>query len=294
MKFKYLFFLSITLIWGCNDKIEKSDAFGNFEAETVVVSSEQAGKILQMNVEKGQEIAAGFIAAIIDTIQLQLKINQLVAQKAAIGTRNQSVKSQIAVLDEQMKTLKINQSRMTEMLKDGAATQKQMDDLLGQISVTEKQNLSTQTQFSSIRSEMDVIETQKAAILDQIERCKIKSPISGTVLETYLEIGELATPGKPLFKMANLNELTLKVYVSGAQLPEIKIGESVNVIFDKSEKENQSIQGKIIWISPEAEFTPKIIQTKEERVKLVYAVKVNVKNDGRLKIGMPGEISFVH
>ena len=164
--------------------------------------------------------------------------------------------------------------------------------LPGQIDVIEKQIASTKTQFTSVNKELEVLNAQKASAEDMLDRCTVNSPVNGTILETYVEQGELATPGKALFKIANLDELTLKVYVSGGQLPSVKIGKQVNVIIDKSEKENQTLPGQVTWISSEAEFTPKIIQTKEERVKLVYAVKVTVKNDGTLKIGMPGEISW--
>jgi HlyD family secretion protein len=221
-----------------------------------------------------------------------LKLQQIDAQKEAVEAKRESIRAQVSVFEEQKKNLQINKKRIADMLEDGAATQKQLDDISGQISVIEKQIESTQTQFNSINKELQVLETQQEATLDLMNRCKVISPAGGTILETYIEQGELAAAGKPLFKMANLEELTLKVYVSGAQLPNIKIGQEVDVLVDKNEEENQSFTGKISWISSEAEFTPKIIQTKEERVKLVYAVKVAVKNDGTLKIGMPGEISW--
>ena len=292
MKRILLMMLFATLLFSCNNPKEKSDAFGNFEADPVIVSSESAGKILQLNVEKGQKIEKGFIAAVIDTIQIDLKLKQIDAQKAAIVAKRQSIQSQIAVFEEQIKNLKINEERIVNMLKDGAATQKQLDDITGQIDVIEKQIESTKTQYTSVNKEIEVLDTQKAATEDMLDRCKVVSPVNGTILETYVEQGELATAGKPLFKIADTDELTLKVYVSGGQLPNLKIGQQVNVVIDKSEKENQSLTGQVTWISSEAEFTPKIIQTKAERVKLVYAVKVAVKNDGTLKIGMPGEISW--
>jgi HlyD family secretion protein len=292
MKYKTIIFFLALSIFGCSNQNDKSDAYGNFEAETVIVSAETSGKILQFNVEKGQKIEAGTMAALIDTIQVYLKLQQIDAQKEAVEAKRESIRAQVSVFEEQKKNLQINKKRIADMLEDGAATQKQLDDISGQISVIEKQIESTQTQFNSINKELQVLETQQEATLDLMNRCKVISPAGGTILETYIEQGELAAAGKPLFKMANLEELTLKVYVSGAQLPNIKIGQEVDVLVDKNEEENQSFTGKISWISSEAEFTPKIIQTKEERVKLVYAVKVAVKNDGTLKIGMPGEISW--
>lgn len=292
MKFKLLILTLSIVIFGCKTNTEKSDAFGNFEAETIIVSSESAGKILQLNVDKGQNIEAGFISAIIDTVQIKLKIVQIDAQKAAVNSRKQAINSQIAVFEEQKKNLQTNENRVLKMLKDAAATQKQLDDIQGQMNVIDKQVESTKTQFTAVSKELEVLASQKMLLIDQLQRCSVKSPTTGTILETYAEQGELTAPGKPLFKIANLDELDLKVYVSGAQLPNIKIGQTVDVIIDKSAKEIQTLSGKVYWISSEAEFTPKIIQTKEERVKLVYAVKVAVKNDGTLKIGMPGEVSW--
>lgn len=290
---KNLFIAALAvLFFSCNNNDEESDAYGNFEADPVIVSSESSGKILQLNIEKGGKVDAGFVALITDTVQLNLKLKQIEAQKAAIVAKRQAIQSQVVVFEEQIKNLRTNEKRIARMVKDQAATQKQLDDITGQINVIEKQIESTKTQFTSVNRELEVLETQKATTEDLLRRCTIKSPVNGTILETYIEQGELATPGKPLFKMANLEDLTLKVYVSGAQLPGIKIGQQVDVLIDKTATENQTLRGKVIWISPEAEFTPKIIQTKEERVKLVYAVKVAVKNDGTLKIGMPGEISW--
>lgn len=287
----YIFAISI-LLFGCKTNVETSDAYGNFEAETVIVSAESSGKILQLNVDKGQTIETNFVAALIDTIQIQLKVLQVDAQKAAVDSKRESISSQIEVLQEQKKTLAVNENRTKRMLKDGASTQKQLDDIQGQMRVIDKQIESTKTQFVAVTKELEVLDAQKLSMIDMLERCAVKSPVSGTILETYTEQGELTAPGKSLFKIADLSELELKVYVSGAQLPDVKIGQEVEVLIDKNETENQFLSGKISWISSEAEFTPKIIQTKEERVKLVYAVKVVVENDGTLKIGMPGEVNF--
>lgn len=278
--------------FACKNNDEKSDAFGNFETDDVIISAETSGKILEFNAEKGQKVQTGDVLAVIDTVQMSLQLKQIHSQEAAVKARRQSIQSQIDVLKEQKKNLQVNEARIRKMLKDGAATQKQLDDITGQISVIDKKIESTQTQFTSVNKELKVLNAQRAIAADQKSRCTVTSPISGTVLETYAEQGELTAPGKAMFKIANLDELNLKVYVSGAQLPDVKIGEQVNVIIDKTATENQTMSGKITWISSEAEFTPKIIQTKEERVKLVYAVKVAVKNDGTLKIGMPGEVTW--
>ena len=292
MKNLFLTTSLIILAISCSTNDERSDAFGNFEAETVIVSSESSGKIFRMNVEKGQEIDRGFVAAVTDTVQLHLKLEQIKAQKEAVNSNKQSIRAQIDILEEQKKNLMVDKKRVEDMVKDGAATQKKLDDINGQIAVIEKQIAHTKTQITSVDKELNVLGTQQQATEDMLNRCTIVSPANGTVLETYIEEGELASPGKPVFKMAGLEEMILKVYVTGAQLPDIRIGQKVKVIVDKNAKENQSFEGKITWISSEAEFTPKIIQTKEERVKLVYAVKVKLQNDGTLKIGMPGEISW--
>lgn len=292
MKYNYLIIAIIILFFGCENNEEKSDAFGNFEADPVIVSSESSGKVLQLNVEKGQKIDSGFVTVIIDSTQLYLKLEQLKAQQQAVQSKRQTIRAQINVLEQQKKNLRDDKQRVEDMLQDGAATKKQLDDITGQIAVIDRQIGSTQTQFTSVNRELDVLKTQVASTKNLIDRCTVKSPVNGTILETYIQKGELAGPGKPMFKMAGLDDLILKVYVSGAQLPDVKIGQQVEVLVDKNAEENQSFSGEVVWISSEAEFTPKIIQTKEERVKLVYAVKVKVKNDGTLKIGMPGEVSW--
>ncbi|WP_297090825.1 HlyD family efflux transporter periplasmic adaptor subunit [uncultured Draconibacterium sp.] len=280
------------MLFSCERNTETADAYGNFETESVIVSAENTGKIIALNIKKGDIIKAGFPAVLIDTTQLHLQHLQAKAQQAAVISKRSSIQSQIVVLEEQMKNLKVNEARIKQMLNDGAATQKQLDDLQGQISVIEKQIENTKTQFLLIKKEYAVLAAQEQSLIDQLKRCTVKSPVSGTILETYAERGELAATGRALFKIADINQLELKVYVSGAQLPQIKLGQKVTVYTDRNETENQSLTGTISWISPEAEFTPKIIQTKEERVKLVYAVKVAVKNDGTLKIGMPGEVRW--
>jgi len=290
MKYKTMIILLVFLLAGCSRNNEKSDGYGIFETDAVIVASEVQGKVLQLTVERGKQSEAGTVAVLIDTMQVRLKLNQIEAQKKAVMAGRKSVEAQVAVYQEQKRNLLNNLKRLEALFAEGAATQKQLDDLTGEMNVADRQIASIQTRFIQINSELEVLEAQRAATIDQLKRCKITSPVSGIVLDTYIEQGELATPGKALYKLAPLDELTLKVYVSGAQLPQLKIGQEVQVLVDKSETENQSFGGTIIWISPQAEFTPKIIQTKEERVKLVYAVKVAVKNDGTLKIGMPGEI----
>lgn len=284
--------LSVLLLGACKNGEPTSDAYGNFEVTETIVSSEAAGKLLAMEVKQGDRIEAGQTIAVIDTTELVLKKEQTMAQLSASETKRQNVTAQINVLKEQKNNVLTTQKRISKMFSEQAATQQQMDDINGQVNVIDKQISSTNTQFQLIASEMEVIKRQMDLLDEQLTKCKIKSPISGTVLETYLEMGELATPGKPILKMADLSNLELKVYVSGAQLPKVKLGNQVKVLIDSGNKDMQPLTGKISWVSSEAEFTPKIIQTKEERVKLMYALKVVVANDGTLKIGMPGEVVF--
>ena len=284
--------LAFLALGACNSGEKQSDAYGNFEAVETIVSSEMPGKLLIMDAKQGDLLEQGKLIALIDTTELYLKKLQTQAQLEASATKKQNVSAQINVLKEQKKNVLTTQQRITKMFADKAATQQQVDDINGQMNVLDKQISATNTQFQLISSEMEVVKRQLDLIGEQLTKCRINSPIKGTVLETYLENGELATPGKPVLKMADLSNLELKVYVSGAQLANVKLGNTVKVLIDSDAKEMQPISGKITWISSESEFTPKIIQTKEERVKLMYAVKISVANDGRLKIGMPGEVVF--
>jgi len=279
-----LLWLVIGLVFfSCNNQKNASDAFGNFEADDQIVSSEIAGKLLNCNFEEGTTLSKGIEIATVDTVPLVLQIAQLTSQKETIQARKQSIKTQIAVIEQQKKNIGIDIARIGNMLKDGAATQKQMDDVSGSLEVLNKQISSTRSQESILSGENEVVNTQLAQLQDRLNRCRIVSPISGLVLERYKRAGELVGQGQSLYRIADVSTLNLRVYVSGDQLPHLKIGQKVKVL----------IEGTVSWISSEAEFTPKIIQTKVERVKLVYAVKIKVLNDGFLKIGMPGEIKFI-
>lgn len=284
--------LAFLALGACKSGEKQSDAYGNFEAVETIISSEMPGKLLTMNVKQGDLLEPGQLVALIDTTELYLKKLQTQAQLVASDTKKQNVSAQINVFKEQKKNVLTTQQRIAKMFAEKAATQQQMDDINGQVNVLDKQISATNTQFQLIGSEMEVIKRQLDLLVEQLTKCRINSPIKGTVLETYLETGELATPGKPVLKMADLSNLELKVYVSGTQLSKVKLGSEVKTLIDSEAKEMQAIQGKITWISSESEFTPKIIQTKEERVKLMYAVKILVANDGRIKIGMPGEVVF--
>jgi HlyD family secretion protein len=280
-------------LFSCSSKKDASDAFGNFEADDQLVSSEIAGKLLSCNFEEGMTLQKGTEIAVVDSVPLALQVSQLEAQRMTIMARKEGIRSQIAVIEQQKKNLGKDKTRIANMFKDGAATQKQMDDVTGNLEVLDKQVASTRSQEQVLSGETEVIDTQLAQLRDKINRCRILSPINGLVLERYKKSGELVGQGQSLCRMADVTSLNLRVYVSGAQLPHLKIGQKVKVIIDDTATKNKTMEGTVSWIASEAEFTPKIIQTKVERVKLVYAVKVKVQNDGSLKIGMPGEIKFI-
>lgn len=292
MKAKYFLLSMITLLAACSGNNDKSDAYGNFETDDVMISAEANGRLLSFNVEEGKKITAKELVAVIDTIDLVLKKSQLEAQKTAIAARIAGIHAQIEVQKQQKQNLLVDKNRIEKLMMDGAATQKQLDDINGQIELTDRQIASVNTQFVSVNAEQDVVNTQILQVQESISKCSIYNPKDGIVLEKFAEPNEITAFGKPLYKIADMSEMILRVYVSGDQLPNIKIGQEVKVLIDLDKKTNRQITGIISWVSESAEFTPKIIQTKEERVNMVYAVKVRVKNDGSLKIGMPGEVNF--
>jgi HlyD family secretion protein len=272
------------------------DAQGTFEATEVVISSEAAGRILSFNVEEGMRVEAGDVIAEIDSVLLHLQRSQLEAQLSALLNSRPDIQAQVASLREQITTLKVEQRRIENMLRDGAATEKQKDDIDAQIRILESQlsaTLSTlNTNTSTINSNAEAIRVQISALDDRIAKCRVASPISGTVLVKYAQEGELATVGKPLVKIADLNNIYLRAYFTSDQLSRIKIGDEVTVTADFGGEERYDYEGRIAWISAESEFTPKTIQTADTRANLVYAVKIAVENDGRLKIGLAGEVKL--
>ncbi len=289
MKKQLIFIPVFALLACCSSISKKADAYGNFEADEVTVSAETSGKILQVLIREGDAVKAGDTLAIIDTAALSLQKAQALAQKQSIETQTATVEAQSAVVGEQIANANRDAERLSRMLADGAATQKQLDDATGQVAVAEKQKKAYQTQLQSVRSQAETALAQSRVIDDRIRASVILAPADGVVLQQYVEQGELAVAGKAMFKMANLNRLTLRAYISGTQLAAVKIGQQVTVRIDDG-KGLKEYQGTVQWIASEAEFTPKVIQTKEERVKLVYAVKIMVDNDGALKIGMPAEV----
>ena len=292
MKNKSLIIIAIVILGGCKNKTERADAFGNFEATEVIISAETNGRILQFEPVESNKVEKGGIIALIDTTIFHLQKAEIDAGMKSVRTRISSINAQNEILNQQIVNLDINISRVGKMLKDDAATQKQYDDLTGQATVFQKQIVANNTQKESVAAELAVYESKKTTLNEQITRCLVKSPLNGTVIEKYSEAGEITAAGKPLVKIADLSIIKLKVFVSGAQLGSIKLGQQCTVRIDNAENGFSSFPGTISYISEKAEFTPKIIQTKEERVTLVYSVNIDVKNDGSLKSGMPGEAIF--
>jgi HlyD family secretion protein len=292
MKTTSLVIIAALILTGCSNKADEADAFGTFEATEVIVSAETSGRILKFEVTEGTEIEKGAEIALIDTTLFHLQKAEIDAGMKSVRTRISSINAQNDILNQQIVNLNVNISRIGNMLKDDAATKKQYDDLTGQVAVLEKQIAANNTQKSSIAAELSVYESKKATLNEQATRSSVKSPLKGTIIEKYSEAGEITAAGKPLVKIADLSLIKLKVYVSGAQLGSIKIGQDCTVRIDDGKKGYKSFTGTISYISGKAEFTPKIIQTKEERVTLVYAVTIDVRNEGTMKSGMPGEAIF--
>ena len=307
-----LFFIlfAATLSYSCGNNGIDSDATGTFEADEVIVSAEVPGKILTLSLDEGSQLGKDSVIGTIDATNLVLQKEQVDESIRALSDKTTDVNPQVKLLEgqldvqqSQLNTLNREKMRTENLLKQDAATGKQLDDINAQIDVTNKQiavtrqqilvnrsNVSTQNR--GILSESGPLKKRSAQIEDQLQRSKIINPIAGNVLAKYAQAGEVVSTGKALYKIADLSYVHLRAYVTGDLLPQIKLGQTVTVLIDQGAKEYKKYQGNIIWIADKAEFTPKTIQTKEERANLVYAIKVKVKNDGYLKIGMYGEVQL--
>jgi len=279
----------VTSLFSCKNDNGKADGYGNFEAIEITISAENNGKLLMFNVNEGDKLEKDEFIGYIDTIPLALKREQLEVSKALISSKSKGVLSQISVLNATLRAANINKTRAENLIKENAGTQKQLDDVQGEIDVINNKIRSVEIQNAPVVNELKNIDIQLKQIDDQIKKSKIFNPVNGTVLTKYAEPNEITVFGKPLYKIADLSIMQLRVYISETQLANINIGQEVTVKIDNTDA-MKSYKGKISWIASEAEFTPKIIQTKEERVALVYAAKVDVVNDGSLKIGMPAEL----
>lgn len=309
MKYNMILGLATVMLLGaCGNGKPDYDASGNFEADEVIVSAEQNGEILNFSVNEGDQLTEGQTVGQIDVTiptlqkeQIQASINALKAKTHDPQPQTELVQRQLVVQEAQLQQQYHERKRTENLVKSDAATRKQLDDINAQIDQLEKQlavtrqqiklnNSNTSTQNRTILSEQAPLEKSLAQFAEQIRKGQIINPINGVVLSRYALKGEMAATGKPLYKIANIDTLYLKAYVTGATLPSIKLGQQVQVRIDQGKKDYKSYTGQITWISGKSEFTPKTIQTKNERANLVYAIKVRVKNDGYLKIGMYGEM----
>jgi len=284
--------LLLALILGCKSNTNRSDAYGNFEAEESLISAETGGKIILMNRSKGDLVNIGDVLAIIDTTQLHLQKQSLLSQQETILSQKNGIETQVDILLAERENLVRDQERYQNLLDTKAIPQKQKDDIDGIINVMDKKIANIRSQTITLDKNLQTQQIQLQISNDKLYRCYITAPISGTILENYHELGEFVSVGKPLFKIAKIDELILNAYVSETQLSEFSLGQSVSVFTDKADNQLTKHPGKIIYVSPQAEFTPKIVQTSDQRTSLVYRIEISVVNDGSLKIGMPGEVRW--
>lgn len=293
-----IFIVTITLLsfTSCNSSKTEFDASGAFETEETIISSEASGAIKQFDIEEGQTIKEGQFIGFIDSTQLYLKKKQLETQIKSTLSQKPNINAQIAALKVQLKTAEKEQQRFTNLVKADAASQKQLDDITSQVEVLKKQIEAQESALGitseSISQQTNPLQVQIEQLNDQLLKCRITNPMNGIVLAKYAEQNEMTVPGKALYKIADVSWLYLRAYITGTQLAGLKLNQSVKVFVDADADTYREYSGTVTWISDKAEFTPKTIQTKDERANMVYAVKIKVKNDGLLKIGMYGEVKF--
>ena len=287
---------SAIMLTACGNKEKEYDATGTFEATEVTIAAEQNGALTMFDVNEGDEIAFGKEVGLIDTTQIWLKIKQMGATKEIYQSQKPDMETQIAATRQQLAKAKQDQQRYKELVADGAAPSKTLDDANNQVQVLQKQlnaqisSLSTNT--NALNKQMAATDVQVSQLQDQLKKCHVSAPIKGVVLDKYVEKGEFVSIGKPLFKMADTGQMFLRAYVTSAQLQNIKVGQKAKVFADYGDDNKKEYEGTVTWISSKSEFTPKTILTDDERADLVYAVKIAVKNDGYIKIGMYGEVKF--
>lgn len=283
-------------ITSCGKGNKAYDASGVFESTEVTVSAEGNGKIMSLDLQEGDRLEAGAVVGCIDTVQLYLSKIQLEASRRAVGSGRLNISRQIAALESQIAKQRQELDRFTKLEQAGASNRKQVDDIQAQLDILERQlaaqKESLQNTNSNVSGQADALEAQVMQLEDRIRKCVITSPVSGTILAKYSEAGELAVQGRALFKVADLDNIRLRAYITADQLTGLKLGQSVKVFADQGTSGRKEYAGTLVWISDKAEFTPKTIQTRDERANLVYAVKIAVKNDGLIKLGMYGEVKF--
>lgn len=296
MKKIYIIASVALLLTACGKKEKEYDATGTFEATETTVSAEQSGTLLSFALNEGDEVEEGREVGLIDTTQIWLKIQQTRATKAVYNSQKPDMEKQIAATRQQLAKAQTEQRRYQELVNDGAAPRKMLDDAVSQVQVLQRQLAA---QISALSTSTDALNKQMAAtdvqvnqLRDQLQKCHIYTPVAGTVLEKYVERGEFVATGKPLFKVADTRQMYLRAYVTSAQLQHIKVGQTVKVFADYGNGQRKAYDGRVSWISSRSEFTPKTILTDDERADLVYAVKIAVKSDGYIKIGMYGEVKL--
>jgi HlyD family secretion protein len=280
----------------CNSDNGRFDATGTFEATEIIVSSEAAGKLLTFAIEEGQSLKAGETVGLIDSTQLYLTKLQLRENQKAVRASKPDIRTQVEATKKEIENAELEKTRIENLVKGEVASQKQLDDINTKLAVLHAklaaQQNSLNTTTATLNEQSSAIDVQLLSVEDQLKKCSIINPIEGTVLTKYVMKDEVTMPGKPLYKIADMSTVILRAYVSGSQLPAFKNGQEVSVLVDAAEGDYKTYKGIITWVSDKAEFTPKTIQTKDERANLVYAIKINVKNDGYLKLGMYGEVKF--
>ena len=293
---KIIWAVGLVVLAGCGNNEKEYDATGTFEATEVTVAAEQSGALMIFDVNEGDVIAQGKEVGLIDTTQIWLKIQQAGATKAVYQSQKPDMEAQIAATRQQLAKARQDQQRYKELVTDGAAPSKMLDDATNQVQVLQKQLdaqiSSLSTQLSTLNSQLSTVDVQVSQLRDQLQKCHVTMPIKGTVLEKYVERGEFVAVGKPLFKVADTENMFIRAYVTSAQLQNIKVGQQAKVFADYGDGQRKAYEGTVSWISSRSEFTPKTILTDDERADLVYALKVAIKNDGYVKFGMYGEVKF--
>jgi len=288
---------ALALLWSaCGSEKKDYDATGTFEATETTVYAEQSGALLTFSIDEGDSVAAGQEVGLVDTTQLWLKVRQLEASKAVYQSQKPDVEAQVSATRQQLSKARQEQQRYRELVADGAAPSKMLDDATSQVQLLQRQ---LEAQLSALRTttrsldrQTDAADVQRAQLIDQLSKCHVVAPMSGSVLEKYAERGEFVAVGKPLFKMADTEHMYIRAYVTTAQLQHVRLGQAAKVFADYGDGQRREYEGRVSWISSRSEFTPKTILTDDERADLVYAIKVSVRSDGYVKMGMYGEVKF--
>lgn len=293
---KILAIMSAAILVGCSSSNNDFDATGTFEATEITLSAEQSGTILLLPVHEGDQVEEGAVLGLIDTVPLALRLEQAKATRQVYASQRPDTEKQIAATRQQLQKARTEQRRCEQLVKDGAVPTKMLDDATSQVQILERQleaqKASLAVSTNTLNSQMNAADVQIRQLEDQLRRCRLCSPVTGTVLEKYMEQGEFAAMGKPILKVADMSQMYMRAYITSSQLQEVTVGQVVKVLADFGGGDRKEYEGTVTWIASHSEFTPKTILTNDERADLVYAVKIRVLNDGFIKIGMYGEVKF--